>query len=137
MTQVVELTRPGENAAVTVAPRCFGAELQLDLYDCDPQIIRSAEKLDEFVRRLCRRIKMKRYGEPLIAHFGHKNPVTSGYSLVQLIETSCISGHFSEGLNNAYLNIFSCKDFDPDDAADFCQEFFKADRATKHFTVRE
>ena len=114
----------------------FGTELILDLYDCDADAIRSPEKLAVFVRRLCRRIKMKRYGEPIIEHFGHKSPLTSGYSLVQLIETSCISGHFSEGLNNAYLNIFSCKPFDPDDAAAFCKEFFKARRVRKRFIAR-
>ncbi len=115
----------------------FGAELQLDLYDCDPETIRSEKKLDRFVRSLCRRIKMKRFGEPLIEHFGHKNPITSGYSLVQLIETSCISGHFSDELNSAYLNIFSCKEFDPDDATAFCKEFFKARRVRKRYVVRQ
>ena len=115
----------------------FGTELILDLIDCDPDIIRSAKKIDTFVRRLCRRIKMKRYGDPIIEHFGHKSPLTSGYSLVQLIETSCVSGHFSDGLNNAYLNIFSCKAFDPDDAAAFCKEFFKAKRVRKRFIVRK
>lgn len=115
----------------------FGTELILDLLDCDPEIIRSAKKLDTFIRRLCRRIKMKRYGEPLIEHFGHKSPLTSGYSLVQLIETSCISGHFSEGVNNAYLNIFSCKAFDSEDAAAFCKDYFKAKRMRKRTIVRK
>lgn len=119
------------------AQKDFGIELVLDLYGCDPEIIRSGKKLDTFARRLCRRIKMKRYGEPIIAHFGHKHPVTSGYSLVQLIETSCISGHFSEERNCAYLNIFSCKSFDPDDTAQFCQDFFKAKRVRKRFLARK
>ena len=119
------------------ADTIFGKELTLDLYDCDPEVIRSKKKLDTFVKRLCRRIKMKRFGEPLIEHFGHKNPITSGYSLVQLIETSCISGHFSESLNAAYLNIFSCKAFDADDAHDFCKEFFKAKRVRKRLSVRK
>ena len=115
----------------------FGTELVLDLYECDPDIIRSGKKLDTFARRLCRRIKMKRYGEPIIEHFGHKSPITSGYSLVQLIETSCVSAHFSEERNSAYLNIFSCKPFDPDDAATFCKGFFKAKRARRRFLIRK
>lgn len=119
------------------APREFGMELVLDLYHCDAKTIRSAAKLAAFARKLCRRIKMKRYGEPLIEHFGHKSPLTSGYSLVQLIETSCISGHFSEEQNNAYLNIFSCKDFDPDEAAQFCRDFFKAGRVRKRLLRRK
>ena len=42
----------------------FGTELILDLHGCDPATIRSRKKIDTFVRRLCRLIKMKRYGEP-------------------------------------------------------------------------
>lgn len=114
----------------------FGAELILDLHDCDAASIRSRQKIDTFVRKLCRRIKMKRYGEPLIEHFGHKTPVTSGYSMVQLIETSCISAHFSEGKNSVYLNVFSCKRFDPDDATKFCKEYFGAKSVKKRFIER-
>ena len=115
----------------------FGMELILDLYGCDPKVISSRKKIDTFVRRLCRRIRMKRYGDPIIEHFGHRNPTTSGFSLVQLIETSAIIAHFSEALNSAYLNIFSCKAFNPDDAAAFSTEFFKAKRAGKRFIVRK
>lgn len=122
---------------MSVSNKDFGAELVLDLHGCDPVILRSRAKLDMFVRKLVRRIKMKRYGEPMLEHFGHGNPITSGYSLVQLIETSCITGHFSEGKNSIYLNIFSCKSFDPADAAEFCKEYFKATKVVKRYTVRK
>ena len=124
------LERPKQKTA-------FGTELVLDLYGCNPRTIRSAKMLEKFVKQLCRRIEMKRYGEPLIEHFGHETPLTSGYSLVQLIETSCISGHFSELTNAAYLNIFSCKTFDADDAAAFCQTFFGAAKARRRLLVRK
>ncbi|MBI2587402.1 S-adenosylmethionine decarboxylase, partial [Candidatus Amesbacteria bacterium] len=58
--------------------------------------------------------------------FGHDNPIASGYSLVQLIETSSVTAHFSEYKKAVYLNIFSCKWFDPDKTAEFCQEWFGA-----------
>ncbi len=117
-------------------PSRYGTELILDLYDCDPKTIRSKRELAGFARKLCRLIKMKRYGQPLIAHFGHKNPLTSGYSLVQLIETSAVTGHFSEATNSAYLNIFSCQPFDAEGAAEFCREFFKAGRLKRRLLVR-
>lgn len=105
----------------------FGQELILDLYDCDLETISSGEKIKEFVITLCDDvIHMKRYGEPLIPHFGHENPITSGYSLVQLIETSCVSAHFSEYKKSVYINIFSCAPFDPKEAEEFCKKFFKA-----------
>lgn len=105
----------------------FGQELTLDLYDCDLEIISSEEKIREFVIKLCDEIiLMKRYGEALIPHFGHDDPITSGFSLVQLIETSLVSAHFSEYKKSVYLNIFSCKWFDPEKAEEFSVKFFKA-----------
>jgi S-adenosylmethionine/arginine decarboxylase-like enzyme len=105
----------------------FGQELILNLYDCDLETISSGEKIKQFAITLCDDvIHMKRYGEPLVPHFGHDNPVTSGYSLVQLIETSSITAHFSEYKKAVYLNIFSCAWFDAEKATAFVQEYFKA-----------
>lgn len=53
---------------------------------------------------------MKAYKEPQIQHFGEGNK--AGYTLVQLIETSNITGHFCDTTGDAYLDIFSCKEFD-------------------------
>lgn len=115
----------------------FGQELVLDLYDCDLEKISSGEHIKNFVIKLCDEvIFMKRYGEPLVEHFGHENPVTSGYSLVRLIETSCVSAHFSEYKKAVYLNIFSCKWFDPKTAEDFSKEWFGAKRVTAKLTER-
>ncbi len=105
----------------------FGQELVLDLYDCNPKIISSKQKIKEFVTELCDNvIHMKRYGKPLIPHFGHQNPITSGYSLVQLIETSAVTAHFSEYKKSVYLNIFSCAWFDAKTTENFCKNFFEA-----------
>jgi len=114
----------------------YGQELILDLYDCCPSTIRSKKKLQEFVDRLCRLIKMKKYGQTLISHFGHNHPKTAGYSLVQLIETSSVVGHFSELKNSAYLNIFSCRPFNSEKAAQFSKEFFGAQRVKKRVLIR-
>jgi hypothetical protein len=35
----------------------------IDLYECDPQIIRSAEAIERFVAELCDLIEMKRFGK--------------------------------------------------------------------------
>jgi len=105
----------------------FGQELVIDLYQCDPEKIASESHIRAFVVRLCDEvIFMKRFGEPLIPHFGHDNPITSGYSLVQLIETSSVTAHFSEAKRSVYLNIFSCKWFDPGRAKRFSKTWFGA-----------
>lgn len=105
----------------------FGQELILNLYECSLEKISSGEEIKKFVIELCDKvIHMKRYGEPLIPHFGHDNPITSGYSLVQLIETSSVTAHFSEFKKAIYLNIFSCAEYDPKATEEFCVKFFEA-----------
>lgn len=117
--------------------RIYGYELILDLYECDPEIIRSKKALQEYIDKLCKLIRMKKYGKTLIPHFGDKKPYTKGYSLVQLIETSSITGHFSELWNSAHINIFSCKKYDEKKAAEFTKKFFQAKRITKRFILRK
>ncbi len=111
-----------------MAKRLFGYELVMDLYGCDLTIISSKKKLQEYTNKLCKLIKMKKYGKTLLPYFGEKKAFTKGYSLVQLIETSSITGHFSEHWSTAYINIFSCKKYDQSRAKNFTKKFFKARR---------
>lgn len=115
----------------------FGQELILDLYGCDLGKISDGKCIEVFVVKLCDEvIKMKRYGAALIPHFGHESPITSGYSLVQLIETSSVTGHFSEYKRSVYLNIFSCMWFDADETAEFCKNWFGATSFRKRMLQR-
>ena len=103
----------------------WGISTMIDLKDCNPETIRDKEKLTKFVIELCNLIKVSRYGEPQIIKFGN-NPKVTGYSVTQLIETSLVSGHFAEENNSAYIDIFSCKEYPPFEAAEFVKNFFEA-----------
>src|SRR3954454_17957998 len=93
----------------TPAREALGWHLVLDLYGCRLDRMTGRDALAAFVRELCDDVLgMKRFGEPIIEHFGHANPKTDGYSLVQLIETSSVVAHFSEERRSAYVDIFSC-----------------------------
>jgi S-adenosylmethionine/arginine decarboxylase-like enzyme len=102
----------------------WGLLASIDLHGCDPGAIRSPEKIREFARELCSIIKMERHGETLVERFGEGS--LEGYSMFQFIETSSITGHFDEIKNRAFIDIFSCKSFDPEMAGNFCKEFFQA-----------
>ena len=115
----------------------YGQELVLNLYMCDIARISSEENIREFVIKLCDDvIEMRRYGEALIPHFGHESPLTSGYSLVQLIETSSITAHFSDHKRSVYMNIFSCKWFDAKKTEEFCKQWFGAGEVTSRLIPR-
>ena len=115
----------------------FGLEVVLDLHDCNPRVIRSEKKLAEYVTKLCKLLKMKKYGKTLLPHFGYNEAHTAGYSMLQFIKTSSITGHFSELWNSAYINVFSCRDFDTEKAVNFTVAFFGAKRVTKRVLVRK
>ena len=123
----------------TVADRevTFGWELQIDLYDCDQAAIATEDSIQRYAAELCDVIEMTAYGDPLTPYFGENNQITKGYSLLQFIETSSITGHFSEGTDAAYINIFSCMPYDRDKATAFTKQFFGAQRVVTRFVTRK
>lgn len=125
---------PEPESAGRSAP--WGWHLVLNMYHCNPERIKDAKVIRQFVIDLCDLIKMRRFGEPTIVNFG-EDPRVSGYSLVQLIETSNICAHFADESAAVYLDIFSCKKFDPEIAASFCVETFGAQTSAGTFISRD
>lgn len=102
----------------------WGYHLILDCKACNKDKIKSGENITAFVKHLVKAIDMKAYGEPLLEHFATHNPEKGGYSLVQLIETSSISGHFVDENDDVYLDIFSCKKFSIETVKEVVSEYF-------------
>lgn len=113
----------------------WGIELSLDIHNCNPEKIRSAADIVAFTKALLKVIEMKAFGEPIVVNFGEDERI-AGYSLVQLIETSLISGHFANQTNKAFINIFSCKKYDVDVAAEFACAFFEGVEANRTIAAR-
>jgi S-adenosylmethionine/arginine decarboxylase-like enzyme len=115
----------------------WGLHSGIDLHGCNPETIRSPEKIKQFVVELCDLIEMKRFGECLVVDFG-EDPRVAGYSMTQLIETSLISAHLGHKADPyVYLDIFSCKYYNPEIAAEFAKKFFAAADYSLHYTVRK
>ena len=114
----------------------YGIELIVDLYDCDHAVISSREKLYRFAKEICEIIKMKPYGEPLIPDFGYALSKTAGPSLVQLIESSSITAHYSPHWRVVCLNVFTCASFDAEKTLKFVKKFFGAGRVTAFLLKR-
>jgi S-adenosylmethionine/arginine decarboxylase-like enzyme len=104
--------------------RTWGKHLMIDAARASPPTIRNPAIIHDFNKSLVKRIDMVAYGQPQIVRFGSGNK--AGYTLVQLIETSNICAHFVEENNSMYLDVFSCKDFDPLVVKETVEEFFEA-----------
>lgn len=97
----------------------------INLGGCNPDKIRSADNILLWGQSLIVTIGMKAFGSPFIERFALHNKDAVGYSYFQAIETSNVVAHFSEHDNTAFINIFSCKDFNWKDALDICDSYFE------------
>lgn len=107
----------------------YGKEIVLDLHGCDPSTFTRAALTDYF-RQLCDLIDM----EACDLHFWddvgvapedrQTEPHTTGTSAIQFILTSNITVHTLDLLQAVYVNLFSCKDFDPAVVRDFTLKTF-------------
>jgi S-adenosylmethionine/arginine decarboxylase-like enzyme len=113
----------------------WGKHLILDAAGCRPGTISSAAQIYKFTKHLVKKIDMVAYGEPQIVMFGTGNK--KGYTLVQLIETSNITAHFVEETNDMYLDVFSCKEFDPHVVAGLVATYFDPQNVKTHMLYRQ
>ena len=119
----------------------YGYELVLDLHDCNPEKFNRSD-IDRYFRELCRRISMEKCEVHFWDDVGvppderQTLPHTKGTSAVCFILTSTIVVHTLDILKAVYVNIFSCKAFDPDLAAGFTKEWFEAASCDSTFIER-
>jgi len=128
-------TRTQDIVQQAIEQKVWGIATSIDIYECHPGTIRDADKIREFVAKLCDLIQMKRFGETTVVHFGEDEKV-AGFSMMQLIETSLISAHFANLTNTVYLDVFSCKPYDPVVVEEFAREFFGGSRCITNVNFR-
>ena len=116
--------------------KAWGLFTSIDLHNCDPDLIKNPEAIREYTAMICKLIDAKPWGSCQLHNFGN-NPDVFGYSMVQLVETSLVSGHFANKTNRIFLDIFSCKYYDPIKSMQFSKKFFKAKDATYKSTLRK
>jgi S-adenosylmethionine/arginine decarboxylase-like enzyme len=136
MTGVAIAEKEGSIVEQAVARGVWGIACSVDIYNCAPKVIRDADAIRRFVVELCDLIQMKRFGDTQVVHFGEDEKV-AGFSMTQLIETSLISAHFANLTNTVYLDVFSCKPYDPEDVRSFAEEFFGGERSILQVNLRQ
>ena len=119
----------------------YGFELVLDLHGCESGLF-NRENIDKFFTDLCDLIEMEKCEVYFWDDVGVPEeeqqtlPHTKGTSAVCFILTSTIVIHTLDLLGAAYINIFSCKSFDPVVAAEFTKNQFKAASSKTTFIER-
>jgi S-adenosylmethionine decarboxylase len=130
-----------QGSTMAINENLYGYELILDLHGCDATRF-TRTSIDSFFSYLCDVIDM----EKCVVHFWDDVGVadedkqtlthTTGTSAVCFILTSSIVIHTLDLLKAAYINIFSCKKFDPDTVVRVSREWFNADQCSKKLVER-
>ncbi len=108
----------------------YGKELLLDIHNCDSSTF-TRKSIRNYFKELCSLIDMERAKLFFWDDWGvapedqETEPHLKGTTAVQFIMTSNIVIHTLDLLENVYVNIFSCKDFNVDTAAKFTEEWFR------------
>jgi S-adenosylmethionine decarboxylase len=133
--------RRGDLVYEVPAKSQYGQELILDLHGCDSGRF-TRTSLEKYFTELCTLIDMERCDLHFWDDMGvpedeqQTNPKTKGTSAVQFILTSTIVIHTLDLMKAAYVNIFSCKDFDTDEVAKFTVKWFGSTDWTANVVVR-
>jgi len=102
----------------------WGKHLMLDAKNCDRYKAQDSLYIKNFTKDLVKRIDMVPYGEPQLVHFADGTD-KAGWTVIQLIETSNIMGHFLDNTGDLYLDVFSCKEYDESVVTDILKEYFR------------
>ncbi len=117
----------------------YGKELILDLSDCDPTIF-TRGNLSLYFEKAAEIADMELALEPYF--WDEKNggetdePYLKGVSAFHFIETSNIVIHTLTMLKCAFINFFSCKDFNEQQLIDFTVKFFKSKTISHKIIIR-
>lgn len=118
----------------------YGKELILDLHECDPSTF-NRKSIEDFFKVLCDKIDMQRCELFWWDDFGlppeerQTEPHLKGTSAVQFIMTSNITIHTLDIMKRVYLNIFSCKDFEPSVVEFWAMNWFKCEKLMQKVVV--
>lgn len=112
----------------------WGYHLLLDMSECNSNID-SIEAVTTFFGQMIQHLGMTPLSELMIKQV--TGELGRGISAVQMITTSSITFHSDDEKRSVYLDVFSCKDFDPKQAETFICNFFQPSRYAAKFIYRD
>lgn len=116
----------------------FGPHLTLDLYSCDESILNDEEFIFNFLNELPEMIGMHKISLPQVTKY-HGRPGSfdkGGISAFVLIAESHISIHTFVEQKHAFIDIFSCNDFDLEKAEKHIMDSFNPKKIDRNLFSR-
>lgn len=104
----------------------YGPHLTLDLGLCDVDKLNSLESCFDFLYKLPDVINMNRITQPYVFRYEGRFPEEAGITGCVIIAESHISVHTYPLKKFAFVDVFSCKDFDVNIATDYVVKYFNS-----------
>ncbi len=115
----------------------FGPHLTLDLSECDPRKLSDLSQIYDLLDELPDVIGMHKISPPYTFFYRPtENPAEWGVSGFVIIAESHISIHTFPDRNSAFVDVFSCKQFDIHKAVNYIVAKLDAHKADKKLSGR-
>lgn len=101
----------------------YGLYLGVDCDSCN-NLIKDVEIVKDFLKSLTERLGMIAALPPMVDRIPGEKENQIGISGVQMLTTSSITIHTNDMFQDAYIDIFSCREYDVDVAIQFIKAWF-------------
>lgn len=110
----------------------------MDLYSCDKDVLNDEEFVCDFLHTLPDMIGMTKISQPFVIKYPGRSDSfdKGGVSAYILIAESHITIHTFAAQRHAFIDIFSCKDFDIEKAEQYIRQKFRPERIDKRLFAR-
>lgn len=114
----------------------FGPHLMLDLSDCNTGKLKDYDLIFNVLNELPDKIGMTKITQPYVFPYSGVVPEDKGITGTVIIAESHISIHTFQEKDYCFVDVFSCKDFDVDYAAEYLINTFESKKYDKHVVQR-
>jgi len=114
----------------------FGPHLMLDLMECSKDKLSDYEHVFNVLDDLPEKIGMTKITQPYVFPYSGLVPEDKGITGTVIIAESHISIHTFQEKDHCFVDVFSCKDFDVELAAEYIIEAFESKKFDKYIVSR-
>lgn len=119
-----------------VIKESFGPHLMLDLRQCNEEKLKDYNLVFDVLQNLPGEIGMTKITQPYVFPYSGLVPEDRGITGTVIIAESHISIHTFQEKDYCFVDVFSCKNFDVDLAAEYLVDAFESKDFDKHVVNR-
>jgi len=119
-----------------IKKEAFGPHLMLDLKKCNADKLSDYGHIFDILDKLPDKIGMTKITQPYVFPYSGLVPEDKGITGTVIIAESHISIHSFQEKDYCFVDVFSCKDFDVEFAAEYLIDSFESKEYEKHIVFR-